>query len=117
MDAGDQLILVERLCHIIVGTEAQTLHLVFNAGKAGENEDGGVDLGDTQSFENLIAGHVGQVQIEQDDVVIIKLAQIDTFLAQVGAIYVEAFGLQHELNALGRCHIIFDQKHTHALSP
>jgi hypothetical protein len=37
--------------------------------------------------------HVGQVQVEQDDVVIIELAQIEAFLAEVRRVDVEPLGV------------------------
>jgi hypothetical protein len=93
VDAGDQLVLVERLGQIVVGAEAETLHLVLDAGEAGEDQDRGFDLGDAQRAQNLVAGHVRQVQVEQDDVVVIELAEIDALFAEVGRIDVEASDL------------------------
>ena len=39
VDAGHELVLVERLGHVVVGAEAEAAHLVLDAGKAGEDED------------------------------------------------------------------------------
>ncbi len=47
VDAGDQLVLVEGLGHVVVGTEAETAHLVLDAGEAGQDEDGCLHLRDT----------------------------------------------------------------------
>ena len=41
--------------------------------------------------QHIHAAHVGQIQIEQDKVIVVDLAQIDAFLTQVGRIDVEAF--------------------------
>ncbi len=60
--------------------------------------------------------HVRQVQVEQDDVVIIQLAEIQTFLAEVGRIDIEAFGGEHQLDGLGGGRFVFDQQNAH-LSP
>jgi hypothetical protein len=57
--------------------------------------------------------HVGQVQVEQDDVVIIQLAQIQALFPEVRRIDVETFGRQHKLDRLCRGRFIFDQKHPH----
>ncbi len=71
MDAGDQLVLVEGFCHVVVGADAETLDLVLDAGKAGEDQDRCLDLGDPKLLEDVVAGHVGQVEVEKDDVVIV----------------------------------------------
>ena len=39
LNTGNQLVLVERLGHIVISTEAETAHLILNTGKAGKNED------------------------------------------------------------------------------
>ena len=57
--------------------------------------------------------HVGQVQIEQDDVVIIELAEIEALFAQIGRIDVETFGRQHELDRLRSRRLILDQQNAH----
>jgi hypothetical protein len=82
MNAGDQLVLVERLGHVVVGTEAETANLVLDAGQAGQDQDRGVDLGDPQRLENVVTAHVGKVQVKHDNVVIIQLAEIDPLFAQ-----------------------------------
>ena len=40
MNAGDQLVLVEGLCHVVVGADTETLDLVLDAGEAGGSEWG-----------------------------------------------------------------------------
>jgi hypothetical protein len=42
-----------------------------------------------QGAQHVHAAHVGQVQVQQDEVVVVDLAQIDAFLAQVGRVDVE----------------------------
>ena len=42
------LVLVEGLCEVVVGAEAETLHLVLNAGEARQDQDRGLDLGDPE---------------------------------------------------------------------
>ena len=77
----------------------------------------GVDLGHAERLQHLIARHVGQVEIEKDDVVVVELAEIDAFFAQIGRVDIEAFGLEHQLDALGRCGIVLDQQNPHLESP
>ncbi|MGY3395782.1 hypothetical protein ACVWW6_008373 [Bradyrhizobium sp. USDA 3311] len=71
VDAGHQLVLVEGLGHVVVGADAETLDLVLDAGEAGEDQNRGLDLGDPELLEHVIAGHVRQVEVEKDNVVIV----------------------------------------------
>jgi hypothetical protein len=108
---------VEWLGQVVVGTEAQTAYLVLDAGQAGQDQDRRLDLGNPERAQNLIARHVGEVQIEQDDVVIVELTEIDTLFAEIGCVNVEAFGLQHQLDALRGSAVVLDQKHAHKIIP
>ncbi|MND54135.1 hypothetical protein D3C80_451890 [compost metagenome] len=71
VNAGNKLVLVERLRHVIVGAEAEAAHLVLDAGHAGEDEDRRLDLGQTERPQNFITRHVGQVQIKKNDVIVV----------------------------------------------
>jgi hypothetical protein len=71
----------------------------------------------TQLLEHVVPVHVGQVEVEKDDVVIVELAEIEAFFPQVGGIDVEAFGRQHEFDSLGRGRLILDQQHAHGSAP
>src|SRR5215831_16532921 len=109
VDARHQLVLVEWLGHVVVGAEAEALDLVLDAGEAGEDEDRRLDLGDPQRAQHLEPGHVREVQVEQDDVVVIELAEVDALFAEVRRVDVEALGFQHQLDRLRSRAIVFDQ--------
>ena len=113
MDARDQLVLVERLGEVVVGAEAQALHLVLDAGHAGQDQDRRLDLRHAQRAQHLVARHVGQVQIEEDDVVVVQLTEIDTLFPEVGGVGVEVLGLEHQLDALRDGSVVFDQQNAH----
>lgn len=89
VDAGDELVLVERLGHVVVSAETEAANLVFDAGHPRQNKDGRLDLGQPESAKHFISGHVGQVQIEKDDIIIIQLAQIDAFFTEIGGINIK----------------------------
>ena len=74
-------------------------------------------LGNPQLLEHIITMHVRQVQIEQYDVIIIKLAEIEPLFAQVRGINVETFGRQHQLNRFCGRRFIFNQQHAHQAAP
>src|SRR5580693_1772503 len=114
MDARDQFVLVEGFGHVVVGADAETLDLVLDAGKAGEDQNGGLDLGDPKLLEHVIAGHVGQVEVEKNNVVIVKLSEIDAFFPEIRRIDVKALGFQHQFNRLRDGAVIFYQQYAHA---
>jgi hypothetical protein len=81
---------------------------------AREDHDRRIDLADAQLTQNLKAAHVGQVQVQQNEVVVIDLAQIDAFFTQVGRLDIKAFRLEHQFDALGRGVIVFNQQDAHS---
>src|SRR5262249_26583327 len=114
VDTRYELVLVERLGHVVVGAEAETSDLVLDTGEAGQDQNGCLYLGDAQRPQYLEPRHVRPIQVEQDNVVIVELAEIDAFFAQIGRIDVEAFGLQHQLNRLSSGAVVLNQQHAHA---
>ena len=59
--------------------------------------------------QNLETRHVGQVQVEKDDVVVVELAEIDAFLTEIGGVDVETLGFEHQLNRLSCRAVVFNQ--------
>ena len=108
VDARDQLVPVERLGHVVIGAEAEPPDLVLDAGKARQDEDRRLHLGDAQAAQHLEARHVRKVEIEEDDVVVVDLAEIDPFLAEIGGVDVEALRFEHQLDRLRGGAIVFD---------
>src|SRR5471030_173312 len=117
LNAGDQFVLVERLGHVIVGAEAQGLNLGFDNGIARQDQHRRLHFGDAQGLEDLKAAHIGQLQVQNDDVVIVKLAQIDPFFAEIGGVDVKAFTAQHQLDASRHSAVVFNQEYAHVSGP
>src|SRR5262249_24702725 len=92
----------------------ETPDFVLDVGKAGEDQNGRLHLGDALRPENLEARHIRQVQVEQDDVVIVPLAEIDTLLAEVGGIDLEGLRLEHQLNGLSGTAVVLNSQNAHA---
>src|SRR5258706_10411862 len=93
VDTRHQLVLVKWLGHVGGGAESETSDFVLDPGEAGEDENGRLHLGDAQRAQHLESRHVGKVQVEQDNVVIVELAKIAPLFAQVGGVDVEALRL------------------------
>ncbi len=82
-------------------------------GETRQDQDRRAHPGGAQPAQHLIAVDVRQHQIENDDVVIVKLADLQPILAEIGGIADEAFLLQHQLDALGGGGIVLNQQNTH----
>jgi hypothetical protein len=95
-DARYQFIFVEWLRHVVVGAKAETLDLVLDAGNAGQDQDRCFYLGEAQRSEYVKSRHIGQVQVEQDNVIVVQLAEIDALFAQIGSVGLEALGFEHQ---------------------
>ena len=113
VNAGDEFVFMEGLGQIIVGTEAEALHLVFDAGETRKDKNRRLHLGNAERAQHLIARHIGKIDVEKNDVVVVELAEIDAFLAEVGRIDVEVLGLEHQLDALRGGAVVFYQEHAH----
>src|SRR5262249_34385167 len=90
VDASDQFSFLEALGHRVVGAIANALDLVLDGGDAGEDQNRGLNFACPQGSQYLKARHVGKVQMEQDDVVIVKSTEIDTLFPEICRINVEA---------------------------
>ena len=114
VDACHQLVLVERLGYVVVGTEAEPFDFVLDTGEAGEDQDGRLYLRDAQLAQHVEARHIRKVQIEEDDVVVVDFAEIDAILAEIGRVDVEALGFEHQFDRLRGGAIVFNQQYAHA---
>ena len=117
MDARDQFFAVEGFGQIIVGAKAEALDLVFGIVGPGQDQDRRFDPRQAQLAQNLMPAHVGQVQVQQDQVVVVKLGQIDPVFAQVGAIDVQIGMGQHQFDAARGRRVVFNQQNAHLLAP
>src|SRR3984893_11136487 len=98
VDARDQFVLVKGLGHVVIGAETETFTLVLDAGETGKNQDRCLDLGHPQGSEHLEARHVWKVQVQENNVVIVQLAEVDTLFAQIRRVDVEPLGSEHQLD-------------------
>ena len=108
LDARDQLAPVERLGQEIVGAKAQPLDLVVELGETREDQDRGAHPRGAQPPQHLVAVDVRQHQIEENDVVIVELADLQAILAEIRRITNKIFLHQHHLDAGCSCSIVLD---------
>lgn len=113
MDAGDQLFAVERLRHVIVRTGAEALDLVVGVIGTGQDQDRRFDPREPQLAQDLQAVHIRQVEVQKDQVVIVELGEVDSFLAKIGAIDVQIRVGQHQFDAARGRRIVLHQQDPH----
>ena len=82
-------------------------------GHAGKDQDRRLDLGEAKRPQHFVAGHVGEVQVEENDVVVVELAEVDALFTEVRRVDVEALRFQHQLDALCGCTVVFYQQNAH----
>src|SRR5262249_19117111 len=100
---------VEGLRQEVVGPEAEAFDAGVEVVEAGKDEDRRLDAGGAEGPENLVPVDVRQHEVENDNVVVIELADFEAVLAEVGRVTDEAFRSKHQLDALGRRRIILDE--------
>src|SRR3546814_18491880 len=71
---------------------AEAAHLRIHLADARQDQHRRLHARDAELLEHVVAVHVGQVEIEQDDVVIVELAEIEAFFTQIGGVDVEPLG-------------------------
>src|SRR5579863_5378908 len=113
LNASDKFVLVKGFAEKIVGAHPEAFGLVFNAGEPRKYQDGSGDPRGAKRAQHLVSRNIWQVQVEQDDVVVIYLAEVYALLTEVSPIDVHALGLQHELDALRRPPIVLDEQDSH----
>ena len=70
-----------------------------------------------QPLANVVAMHVGQHQIEHDDVELAGLGEVDSFGAGRGDGNAMVLRAEPAIDEVGYARLVFDQEHVHALPP
>ena len=118
VNAGDQFFAVEGFGQIVIRAEPKAFQLVFRVIRARQNQDRGFDPGLADLAQNLMPAHVRQVQVKQDQIVIVKLCQIDPVFAHIGAIDVQVGMGQHQFDRTRGRRIVFHKQNAHlSVSP
>ena len=95
-DAGEEHRQLEGLGDVVVGAGVEPVDLVAVGGVAGEHQDRALDALLAQQAAELAAVHVGQADVEDDEVVVLLAGAGEAALAVAGLEDVELLG-QHEL--------------------
>ena len=110
-----QLIEIEGLGEIVVGAHLEALDLVLQRIHGGEHQDGRVVALKAQALADVVAVHVGQHQIEHDDVELPGLGEVDPFGAGGGDGNPMILRAEPAVDEVGDARLVFNQEHVHAL--
>ena len=109
LDPRDQLVLLEGLGQIVIGTGPEPLDLTLRFGEAREDQHGRFDTRVAHAPQHLHPVDVGQLEIENDDVVIVELGDLKTVFAQVRRIDHHGRRFEQHFDAFCRGRLILDQ--------
>ena len=86
MDAGQKFPLIERLCQIVVGAGIQAADAVVQLGFCRQHQDGCSLTPGAQTPGNLIAVYLGQHNIQDQQVIDVKLCIGKTAFSVIGCL-------------------------------
>ena len=110
-DAGEQHRQLEGLGDIVVGAGVEAVDLVAVGGVAGQHQDRALDALLAQQPAELAAVHVGQADVEDDEVVVLLAGAGEAAVAVAGLEDVELLG-QHQLvgQRLAQVGVVVDEE-------
>jgi hypothetical protein len=112
---GQQLGHPERLGQVVVGAQVEPVGLVVLAVLGRQDEHRHPVLLGPQPLADLVAGQLGQHQVEDDGVVGAFPGQVQAIGAVEGQVDGEPFGLQAPLHRAGQPPFVFHHEHAHVL--
>ncbi len=115
-DAGEQLVGVDGLGHVVVRAAVESLDLVGGGGLGGHDDDGGGHAVATQLVHDLEAVHLGEHDVEDHDVVLAGLRELVAGLAVVCGLRVAAVLRQDVAHGVVEVLLVFDNQDVHRSS-
>src|SRR5262245_19228019 len=114
LDAGKQLVEIERLGEIVVGAQFQALDLVFQGVHGGQHQNRRVIALETQTLTHVVAVHVGEHQIEHDNIELAGLGEVHPRASRRSDGPAMIFGPEPAVDEVGDARLVFDEKDVHA---
>ena len=100
MDSCNQLVTVEWLGQIIISTKTEAFNLAFRVVRTRQDQDWCFNPRKPELAQHLVTIHVRQIEIQKDQIVIIKFCQIDPFFTKRCRVDVQVGMGQHHIDAL-----------------
>ena len=112
-----QFALLEGLGEVVVGAEAEAADLAVGVVHPREDQHRRLHTRRAQLAQNVEAVHVGQAEVEDDDVVFVETANLKAILALAGGVDHHLLGAQHEFDRLRLAGVVLNQKYAHMSAP
>ena len=109
-DLDQQLFVVPGLGKIVVGAELEGFHRGFHRAVSGDHEDGGFAVASADLGQHIHAGAVRHHQVEQHQIVEMRIHLLDAFGAILRQSYLEPFAREQQLEAFADIHLIVDNE-------
>src|SRR3954470_7057860 len=98
MKAGDEFVLVERLSQVVVGPETKPLYLVGDISQARQDQNGRLDTCAAQAAQHVVARHIWEVQVEEDDAELLSVSGPEPCVAVFNCCNIERLGPEHQFD-------------------
>ena len=116
-DARLQLLQVKRLFHIIVGTCVQPLDLIGDLAARRQDYYLGFVVSPAQLAQDIHTVAPGQVQIQHDQVIVLRQDIIQRIIAVIAGVYLIACGIQAFGDGIAQFLFIFHDQQSQNVSP
>lgn len=110
VDQRDQLGLVERLHHVVVGAEFHGLDGGLRRAERGHQDDHRLRLRTAQHLQRLDAGHAAHAVIEEDDVGLLPFGEGDADFPAVGFKDLVALAGQRPTQGVAQVLVVIDDE-------
>jgi len=114
LDPRHQLGELERLGEVVIGAEPKPRHPLGNGGGSGEHQDPSLDARVNQGGAHLVAGHDGQIAVEDHDVVVVDREAVQGSIAVIDDVHGHALATQPAGDGVGEQPLILDHQHSHS---
>jgi hypothetical protein len=109
-----QLLQLERLGEVVVGTELEPGGLVVETVRGGEHQDRHPAAGRDDVPRDLVTGRAGDVAVEHGDVVGVDPQQLQGCVPVTGGVGRDRLQAQPVADGLRQVGLVLDHQHTHA---
>ena len=112
-----QLFQMKGLDQIVVRPAVQPLHLIADPAAGGENQHPRFPVALPQGLQQIHAVPPGQVQIQQDQVVLLRQQPVQRGIAVVTGVNLVTLSLQTSAQRIAKGPFVFHNQNSHAAPP
>lgn len=115
MDKGNKIVIMERIGNIIVGEKEKKEKIVIDEGNEGKDKDRSIKIGKKKGEKKLIKRNIRKIEIKKNDVVVVKIEEIDELLEKIGSIEIKNIGIENKINDMWDRNVVLNKKEENIL--